>query len=180
MGAVNRFAQGLLGLLQTKSLGRLPSEASDLLQLTVDATPFYMAGLSMVAARATQTVGASFIGQGALLEVPAGETWAVIAIDSRFNHDTGGEFSRVVPEIAQIPFSPTASDVSTPLNVALSPYHMLDTELALGVATDEGAGILFPQPLIVRAPVIFASRVCEIVTASSNVLSTTVAYYQLD
>ena len=73
MSLINRFPQGLLGLLQTKSTGETPKEFEPRVQLGIEGLPFYLASVQLSLARVGETIGSTG-EQFARVDIPAGQT----------------------------------------------------------------------------------------------------------
>ena len=171
MGAVNRFPQGLLGLLQAKTVGRTPSEAEDKLQFGLDLTPYYLSGISLSIAEASAS--ASTIGTYATIEVPQGQTWMVYAIESRLTAVTAGDTGHIAPEMFNIQGSTVGG--------------MIFNETVLGFTFTAGIPgeiqsnkVVFPAPIAVRSPIGFRSRGMRLGAVTTLLVETRVLYYQLD
>lgn len=176
MSIVNRFPQGLLGLLQSKTTGQTPSEAEQKLQLSLDLLPFYLSGISLRAANqpeATNTTGVK-----ALVSVPPAETWAVVAVSANALSLNAGDICNLQPVIENVPPSETAS---TPFPFPI-PIGSSDTfQWSALVAGDNNAIThVFSTPLIVRSPVQFGSLVNKIAPTTNVNVETRVLFYQLD
>jgi hypothetical protein len=88
MSKINQLAQAFLDLLDAKTAGRGPNEWADLLQPTIDLSPFYWlnsldsAGITS----ATITGNEVFVD----LEVPENQYWMVFAAHARLTAVTAG------------------------------------------------------------------------------------------
>lgn len=173
MSIINRFPQGLLGLLQSKTTGRSPQEIDPRTQLTIEGLPFYLASVQLSVARTDQAF-ATRGEQIARVPVPATETWLVIGVSSRAIAGSGGDSVSITPAITNAPGGGT--NISVPIGDMGKGFFFTMA------ASGDGYAVTYtpPIPLIVRAPVEF----CTIVTREANIgtpiLRTEVLYYQLD
>jgi hypothetical protein len=78
MGIVNRYAKGLLTVLDSQTQGDTPSSMGDVIAPTMDVSEFLLASKGSVQLQ-TQNI---FIGLGQVVEapVPAGEQWWVRSV----------------------------------------------------------------------------------------------------
>lgn len=171
MGAVNRYPQGLLGLLSAKTDGKTPDQASETLSPTLDLTPFYLSGISLSIAEASES--GSTIGTFADIEVPTGETWMVYAIESRMTAVTAGDTGHVAPEMYNVQGTQVGG--------------MIFNETVLGFAFTAGTSgeiqsnkVVFPAPVVVRSPIAFRTRGMRLGAVTTVLLETRVLYYRLE
>jgi hypothetical protein len=73
MGIVNRYAKGLLHILDSQTQGDTPSSMGDVIAPTMDLSEFLFASKRSDFGRATVTLAA--LGIASLQTVPAGEWW---------------------------------------------------------------------------------------------------------
>lgn len=73
---INRYPQGLLGLLDIKSMGKAPNQLLDSVRATIDLDPYYRAQ-SRTVKLATIVVDGLGIKSQVLLSPPAGRVWLV-------------------------------------------------------------------------------------------------------
>ena len=73
MGIVNRYAKGLLNILDSQTQGDTPSSMGDVIAPTMDLSEFLFASKRSEVQGATVTL--TGLGIGSLVTVPAGETW---------------------------------------------------------------------------------------------------------
>lgn len=176
MSVVNRYPQGLLALLESKTVGRTPSEVEEKLRISIDANPFY---LSTVALRYASGFEATNTGGNitAALDIPAGETWQVVAVHTQIDYVTTNDVALANPVILA-PESATASTAGPSVGVAIG-YDDKTNYLAAAGESRQVPGFI-PYPLILKAPVRFATNVTRIAATTVIQFTTGVLYYQLD
>lgn len=106
MGAINRVPSGLLGLLNAKTLGRTPPDLSPVVDPVLDTYRHYLANIPVQKALNSQT-GIVAPTYAADTVVPAGELWAVTAVNAQ-----------IVPDAVTTPTGPWAFAVSARTNTS--------------------------------------------------------------
>ena len=158
MSVINRVPQGLLPLLDAKTLGRTPSEFSNTLQATLDLKQMYLDDIPLETVQAT-AAGANALGAFARVTVPDGELWAVQGLTARGDCTFGGSL------IITYGITPTAG-VGTILG---NKYPNVDT---LAVGDSAYNSHLFSQPVFFGPGTFFDTRITEITTAVVNAITT--------
>lgn len=178
MGAVNRFPQGLLGLLQSQSTGRTPNDANENLQLTLDMLPFYLAGSTLKASRAIDT--GNTLGAYSDIEVPAGETWLIVSVASQITALAGGDSVTAWPQIGGVPPIPESASPTIPVECPITGLQFSFNWSANVVGDRYTNAWSPPTPLIVRAPVKFNTFVSKVAPVGNISIETIAVFYQLD
>ena len=134
MALINRVPQGLLGLLDTKTLGKNPDDLSNTIVPTVDLKDLFLvnSGLQQDIVTAAAVTSASLLTPVALVSVPAGELWFVLNVTAEVivGLSPGADY-RVVPilngpggfagaQILQGNGEPTNTTIATGESVSIS------------------------------------------------------------
>jgi hypothetical protein len=179
MGAVNRFPQGLLGLLQSQSTGQTTTESEDKLRLSLDMLPFYLAGTALKSANAVESVSAR--GTASQVDVPAGQTWLIVSVASTVTYVSNNDAVRCYPQLSGVPAIP--GSVALPGAPVEIPLDRAEDSFAATISS-AGDRVTFvwspPSPLIVRAPIGFSTYIARLTVTSTLSVETGVAFYQLD
>lgn len=180
MSLVNRFPAGLLGLFDTKSLGRTPPNINDEVRPVVDMGPHYRATVGVTAAQEIENVAAGIQAVSvAEIPIPAGETWQVLGVSAGITHG-GAENMWLAPCIVNVTQSETAGDASgSPVTMTLDnpTWGFNYTSTA---ATTQRVSFMFAQPVIFQAPVQFGCWIHRTGIAVARNFVTQVLYNRLD
>lgn len=84
---IQRYAFGLLSLLDAKTNGILPPELEDAVQSTVDLTQFYFGAVSLSTKSSDQLAQAITTNTAyALMTIPSGEAWQIVCVTGVVNN----------------------------------------------------------------------------------------------
>lgn len=163
---VQRIAPGLLSFLGLKGTGQNPTELGELLSPVVDLTPFYHA-IDLLTANAS-TAGLNTVGQSTLIEVPAGETWRVMAAGYIATNLTAAGICHI-----SILYQPPGTGNVVPITKPI--------RYVVGAAGTErhDVGYWFPTPFIAPTGSQFIMLLEESTGAGTMSLNARVAYQKL-
>ena len=166
MAIINRVANGLLGLLDTKSQGRTPGEIEDIVRPTLDLEKYYAAAKGLEQATVIAGTGAPGPIQGP--QIPDGERWLVYGVTAL------GIQSVAVGDV-QIGLS-----LDNVIGSGIARMGIADGEYVFNVALGASVqvSIVFPVPLILQPPVRFN---CEVntITAGTTTLFISAMFVRL-
>jgi len=176
-GSVNRFPQGLLGLLEAKQNGATPDQSEDRLQFGLDLLPFYLSGGGLKLAKENENGVPPLLQTYATVEIPVSEVWAVMGVACSVIIIGPGELCTATAIIGNIPTF-TESGLADPSEFVLNNVPGFQATTLVGGARRTYSS-WFSTPLIVRSPTNFSTRVTDVASASAS-FETQVLYYRLE
>ncbi len=163
---IGRYPSGYLELLDAKSNGTTPPDASEYVQPVIDISAHYALGVQRVATVNTGAVGTTgFFSAGGALLIPSGELWNVRQV-----HVTGAALAaatvyRIRPGVA---------------NTGVIGQFLLGPDSAEAIATERPAASWEPEFELLLGPGWNFGLWCEAFTAgTSQPMTVTVLYERL-
>lgn len=163
---IGRYPSGYLELLDAKSNGTTPPDASEFVQPVIDVTAHYALGVQRVVSGNTGSVGTTgFFSVGGSLQIPTGELWRVKQV-----HVTGTALAaattyRLRPGVA---------------NTGVTGQFLLGPDSAAAIAAGRPAAAWEPQRELLLQPGWSFGLWCEEVTlGTAQVFTVTVLYDRL-
>jgi hypothetical protein len=136
MGIVNRYARGLLSLLDSQTQGDTPSSMSDVIAPTMDLSELMFAAKGLEVTVVTETAAPSSLGLFAVNRVPAGEMWVVRRVVAQITDNDG------VNVIGTLRFVPVVVSSATQY-----PRNLMSGWMPLGVSLQINSSMSQPAPL---------------------------------
>lgn len=177
MGQVNRYPQGLLGLLQAKQLGATPAQSAPNLQYGIDLEKYYLSGSGLYITTESYSGAVTVGDQYATITIPDGQTWAVLGVAAVATYVNASDQARMFPAISSI-----REDVSGSLTdgaMLLGDSAQFNTTAA-GGGESIAAGYWFAQPIIMRPPGKFAVFIGKAILVAGIGVETQVIHYILE
>ena len=171
MAVINRVPQGLLSILDAKTLGETPATLGNEVQPGLEMLELYLSNVPIDARTAQQTVTSASTGSTvALVEVPAGELWAIIGVTA--------SLVLVSSTIASgMTFAAVFRNTQTALDVTID--HVEDATPAI-VLAGASCGKIWEKPLLAPPGTIFGNQMLDISGAGGNLSAlTSVAFRRL-
>ena len=169
MAVINRVARGILSLLDAKTGGNLPNDLGQVIQGGIDFTPFLLADIGLSGEQTTQSASVANIGgTRAQVDVPPGETWAVVAVSCTVVAPIAGGTFRICPAVR------AAGSLTGFVNMTTveGAYNMVVGESTINAVT-------LSQPWFLNSGGALACRIANAFGAAANV-TTDVAFYRLN